>query len=92
MASFTVYSFEDLKEDLLISGVEDFNLSNNGKWLIYRTGQRLRVVKAGDKPPDENGEASRKTGWLDLNRVKVAVLPGAEWRQMFREAWRLQRY
>ncbi len=85
------YSFEDLKEDLLVSSVEDFNLSNNGKWLIYRTGQRLRVVKAGDKPPDENGEASRKTGWLDLNRVKVAVLPGAEWRQMFREAWRLQR-
>lgn len=85
------YSFDDLKEEQVISGVEDFSLSQNGKWLIYRSGQRLRVVKAGEKPTDENGEANRKNGWLDLNRVKVAVLPGAEWSQMYREAWRLQR-
>jgi tricorn protease len=28
---------------------------------------------------------------VDLGRVKVSVRPDAEWRQMFREAWRLQR-
>ena len=32
-----------------------------------------------------------KSGWLDLDRIKVSVIPGVEWRQMFREAWRLQR-
>ena len=31
------------------------------------------------------------SGWIDLERVKVSVQPAAEWRQMFREAWRLQR-
>jgi tricorn protease len=28
---------------------------------------------------------------VDLDRMRIAVVPGDEWRQMFREAWRLQR-
>src|SRR5439155_12607742 len=32
-----------------------------------------------------------KSGWIDLGRIRVSIDPGAEWAQMFREAWRLQR-
>jgi tricorn protease len=85
------YNFEDQKEDTLFTGVADFDLSRNARWLIYSTGTRLRVVKVGDKPTEEREAPSRKNGWLDLSRVKVSVMPGAEWRQMLREAWRLQR-
>lgn len=87
-----VYNFEDQKEDTLIYGISDFDLSRDAVTLIYRAGSRLRVLKAGEKPDDKINQApSRKSGWLDLNRVKVSVLPGSEWRQMFRESWRLQR-
>ena len=87
-----VYDFEEYKEETLLSGIGDFRLSRDGKALIYRAGNRLRVLKAGEKPPSNGDEGpGRKSGWLDLSRVKVSVVPGAEWRQMFREAWRLQR-
>ncbi len=43
---------------------------------------------AGERDHDKPG---RESGWLDLDRLKVSVRPAAEWRQMFREAWRLQR-
>ncbi|MBV9228824.1 MAG: PD40 domain-containing protein, partial [Chloroflexi bacterium] len=87
------YDFESYKTERLIDGVRGFDLSRNYKTLIYNSGHRLRVVKAGEKPPKgENGERSgRETGWLNLHRIKVSVQPAAEWKQMFAEAWRLQR-
>ena len=87
------YDFEKRKYEMLIDGVNDFDLSRDYKTLIYRGKRRLRVLKAGEKPPKpENGDRpSRESGWLDLNRVKVSVQPAAEWKQMFAEAWRLQR-
>ena len=52
----------------------------------------LRVVPVGwkdDKNP--NDKPGRETGFVDLARIRVEVNPAAEWRQMFDEAWRLQR-
>ena len=86
-----VYNFEEQKEEVLINGISDFDISADGTTLIYLAGNRLRVIPAGEKPADDGKSPKRKTGWLDLERVKVLVEPGAEWRQMFREAWRLQR-
>ncbi len=87
-----VYDLDEHKEETLLSGLSDFDLSRDHKTMIYRAGNRLRVLKAGEKPGANGDESpSRKSGWLDLSRVKVSVVPGAEWRQMFREAWRLQR-
>jgi tricorn protease len=85
------YDFERYKSERLIDGVTDFDLSSDGKWLIYRSGQRMRVIKAGEKPEHDEENPGRESGWLSLNRVKVSVQPAAEWRQMFAEAWRLQR-
>jgi tricorn protease len=86
-----VYNLEDQKEETLATGITDFSVSTNSKMMIYQAGNRLRVLKTGEKPNGDSDAPGRKTGWLDLSRLKVSVLPGAEWRQMFREAWRLQR-
>ena len=87
-----VYDFGDQKVDTLIDGLSSFDVSMDAKTLIYRMGNRLRVLRAGDKPDNKGGSApSRQSGWLDLNRLNVPVLPGAEWAQMYRHAWRLQR-
>jgi tricorn protease len=87
-----VYDFGDQKLDTLIDGLSSFDVSMDAKTLIYRMGNRLRVLRAGDKPDNKGGSApSRQSGWLDLNRLKVSILPGAEWAQMYRHAWRLQR-
>jgi tricorn protease len=62
--------------------------------MAYASEEGLRVLEAGanvsedDSSPDE---PSRKTGWLDLDRLRFAVELRPEWEQMFHEAWRLQR-
>ena len=84
------YDLNAQKEETLFHKVTDFTVSRDGAYLAYQSGNKLRVVKIGDKPEENNGK-TRKTGWIDLSRLRVAVTPGAEWRQMFREAWRLQR-
>jgi len=86
------YEFETQKHEWLMDGVSSFDLARDTKTLIYQSSYRMRVLKAGDKPPKmDSSDANRETGWLDLSRVKVSVQPAAEWRQMFAEAWRLQR-
>ena len=64
--------------------------------LVYREGKRLRAIAVDRKPgkpePGENDTApSRKSGWLDLERLRISVEPPREWQQMLREVWRLQR-
>jgi tricorn protease len=85
------YDFESYKAERFVDGVNHFELSRDYKTLIYRNHRRLRALKAGEKPKENGDRSSRETGWLDLQRVKVSVHPAAEWKQMFAEAWRLQR-
>lgn len=69
-------------------------LNTEGEVLLYRTGARLRVLKgdgAEDIPDEHADQPGPASGWIDLDRVKVPLHPGGEWRQMFRETWRLQR-
>ncbi|MDE0022129.1 MAG: PDZ domain-containing protein [Candidatus Poribacteria bacterium] len=84
------YEFKNQKKEVLVKGLDGFSLSRDRKTLSYRSGNRIRVVKAGAKPGDGGG-TNRAEGWIDLNRVKPSVVPLHEWRQMYREAWRLQR-
>jgi tricorn protease len=85
------YDLTEQRHDVLTGGISAFEVSRDGQTLAYRSGRRLRVVKAGEKPPDSDDGANRRSGWLDLDRVRVSVDPGSEWMQMFKEAWRLQR-
>ena len=84
------YNFKEFKSETLVENVRWFELSRDRSKLIYGTGGRLRIIAAGEKPPSGGGHP-RKTGWVNLNRIKVSIDPPSEWEQMFREAWRLQR-
>jgi len=89
------YDLETQKQERLAERVSSFAIGRDGRTLLYRSGGTLRVLKAGEKAPEGrsgNGDGpGRENGWIDLDRVKVSVAPAAEWRQMFQEAWRLQR-
>jgi tricorn protease len=92
-ATLEAYDFETHKTDTVLTGISHFALSADRKTLVVRVGNKLRVLKAGEKPDEAAAKEGpgKKSGWVDLSRVKVPVWPGDEWRQMFREAWRLQR-
>jgi tricorn protease len=86
------WDFAADKLDTVAEGVKAFTLSADRKVLALLFGQKLRVVPSGWKDEKNGREGfSRETGWIDLDRIQLEVVPGAEWRQMFDEAWRLQR-
>ena len=77
------------------SATRSSSAATAARWSIDRS-DRLRAIDAlgelpeeGDeqKPPTEPG---RRSGWLDLDRASVEIVPRDEWAQMYREAWRLQ--
>lgn len=87
------YDFDTQKLDEIADGVAEVITSHDRCWIGYRSEQRLRILKADEKPDDRSvGEKpSRKSGWIDLARIRLSVNPVFEWDQMYKEAWRLQR-
>ena len=53
--------------------------------------RRRRASPTTRREPAQSATPSRKSGWIDLARVRLSVEPRQEWRQMLREVWRLQR-
>ncbi|MFG1999531.1 S41 family peptidase [Spirillospora sp. NPDC048911] len=88
-SALLLYDLAEGRRRHLASKISGFWVSRDGGTLLYRVGQRLRVVPAGDDVPDGDAPGP-STGWIDLSRVKVSIWPEGEWCQMFREAWRLQ--
>jgi tricorn protease len=60
-------------------------ISHDRKKLLARIGPQWRIVNTTGTPP------SGTTGTLALDGVRVRVDPMEEWRQIFREGWRIQR-
>jgi tricorn protease len=86
VASLIVHKFDlkTRKTDKLLEGVGAFDVSHNGAKMLYRRGESWSIAST-DGPP-KPGE-----GALKLDEVEVRVDPRAEWRQMYREVWRIQR-
>jgi tricorn protease len=88
------YDLNELKLDTLVNGINSFKVSADGSTLVYTAGGKIRAIKAGEKPGEgrEQSEGfSRRSGWIDLSRIRVSVDPSSEFRQMYREAWRFQK-
>lgn len=85
------YDLNERRKDAIVGGINYFDVSRDKKFLVYRAGKNLRVLKAGEKPDNGAAGHTKKSGWIKLERLRVAISPPEEWQQMFREAWRLQR-
>jgi tricorn protease len=77
------YSFEKREEETLLEGANAFVLSHDKKKLLVRAGQSWHIAPAGKVTPAETR--------ITAGDIQVHVDPRAEWRQMLREAWRIQR-
>jgi len=85
-AGRTLYKFDlkTRKTDRLLEGLRAFALSSAGEKALYRQGERWMIASLAQAP--KPGE-----GALRLEGMEARVEPLAEWRQMYREAWRIQR-
>jgi tricorn protease len=66
-----------------------YAVSMDGKVLVYRTKDGFSRVEAGATSAPKDDEA--KEAKIDLGGWSLKVNPRQEWKQMAREAWRLQR-
>jgi len=87
------YDFERNKTERVANRVSGFSLSLDYRTLVIRSGRKVRVVATRFKDAPRRGPEgqTRESGWIDIDRIRVAVVPRKEWHQMFDEAWRLQR-
>ena len=84
------YNFEESKEEVFHRQVKSFQVLANGENVLLATGDSLRLLPSKGKPSSEK-RIGRRDGWIDLNRVRLKIHPREEWKQMYREAWVLQR-
>lgn len=93
-STLKMYDLKDLEESTFLANISSFELSADGMAIACRIGNKLRVLKTQFNPkesPSADSKPGRKSGWIDLSRLKVSIDPIPEWQQMFREVWRLQR-
>ncbi len=85
------YDIEKEKVSTLSPGVLAFDVSGDGKVLVFQTKDAFTRVEAGatSLPKAEPGEADESK--IDLSGWSLKINPRDEWKQMLHEAWRLQR-
>ncbi len=89
----SAYDFAAEKVETIREGITAAALSMDARTLLLQVGRRLRALPAtvGAKDLPAGEEPGRTSGWIALDRARLLLEPGAEWEQMFEEAWRLQR-
>ena len=77
------FDFKTRQADKILEGVTAFILSANGKKMLFQQDDRWIIA---DAPPQPTVPPP-----LKLDDLEVYVDPRAEWRQMYREVWRIER-
>src|SRR5262249_25271233 len=76
----------DLKsreDETVAEKVDEFRISADRKTLLYRSKQDWGIVETGKFTPGKDK--------LAVDSISVRIEPRAEWAQIFREAWRINR-
>jgi tricorn protease len=84
--SSTEYKFDlkTRKTEKLVEGIGVFEVSHNGEKMLYKQGPNYYI--AGTAAPPKPGE-----GMLKLDAMEIRVEPREEWKQIYREVWRIER-
>jgi tricorn protease len=80
-----VFDVKERETKPLLQGIFDYALDKDGKKVLYHAGPNYGIV---DAVP---GKAKVGEGKLDVSQVQALVDSREEWKQMFREAWRIER-
>ncbi len=107
MGMLTIQRFDlsQRKTDRVLDRISSFDLSANGEKMLYQQGDKWHIAavppvmpagKGGDMMAQlagagRMGGAGANGDALKIDEMEVLVDPRAEWKQMYREVWRLQR-
>ncbi len=77
------FSLKDRKEAVIIKKIQAYDLSADGSTIIYKKGKKVGMIASSAR--DSKGKA------LTLDGLKMQLNPREEWRQIYNEAWRIER-
>ncbi|HEX2550254.1 MAG TPA: PDZ domain-containing protein, partial [Nocardioidaceae bacterium] len=72
------------KDQTILEGIPAYEVSADGKKILYRRGDTYGIVDA--KPGQKVGD-----GKLALEKLEMQIQPREEWAQMYHDAWRTMR-
>ena len=78
------YDLTTRKNEVLLPDVTDYVVSADGKKLLYRTANVWSIVPTTRKIEPSEGR-------IAVDSIEVRIDPRAEWKQIFDEAWRINR-
>ena len=79
-----LFKMEDRKAEKILEGLDAFAISHDGEKMLFLQQEQWSITAAGQKP--EPGK-----GLLKLDGMVVRVDPRKEWKQIYHEAWRIER-
>ncbi len=77
------FSFAERKAEEVASGLDGYRLSADGKRVVYKKGEDIVIADAAPNAPGEEH--------LKLSKLEMHLNPPAEWKQIYNEAWRMER-
>jgi len=83
-ATLHLYDLKKREDKVLLTAINDYDLDKEGNKIIYRAGETYGVVDA--QPGKKVGD-----GKLNTSNLQVQIDPREEWKQIFHEAWRIER-
>lgn len=80
----SLYNLSAKAEQTIIEGIQNYDLSDDGKQFIFQAGENFGVapVAPGQKP---------EAGLLKLDGMTMKIEPRVEWAQQYTDAWRIMR-
>jgi tricorn protease len=77
------YSFDNKKEREVIKDIDSYKLSADGSFIIYKKRNNVGIIPSSAKQSEGKN--------ISLSELKIQLDPIAEWKQIFNEAWRMER-
>ena len=92
------YDLKTRRADVASTGVQAFKISSNGEKMLTRQGENWFIRNVPPAPPASAAAPATPPaspagtgGQLNIANLDVRINPMAEWKQMFHEAWRIER-
>jgi tricorn protease len=83
-ANLEHYSLSKRKEDTAVEKVDSFELSRDGKRVLLEMKDNWSIADVGEKIDPSKHK-------LAVDKIEVKIDPTVEWKQIFDEAWRINR-
>jgi tricorn protease len=77
------FDMKKRKAEKLLEEIAAFDLSQDGSKLLYKKGDNWLIAATADP--------TKEPKTLKTAEIEIPVDPRAEWRQMYREVWRIER-